>query len=217
MLNLTRTADYLAACLKQLGFIIMSEGGGNGLPLVAFRLNPNKKRHFDEFAVAHQLRERGWVVPAYTMAPDAGKLKLMRVVVREDFSKSRCDALVTDIKMAVDTLEQMEPQRLQEHTKHTRKHVTNSGKASHNHPKYRNEKHSLQGKTGKVRAQSKLYYHKMVTDDDRHTVSAECLLTNRRIWRSTYGYSRRINIIYDVFCLLPDDETNDLQKGVERD
>lgn len=71
----------------------MSKGKGNGLPLVAFRLDPKKKVKYDEFAVAHQLRERGWVVPAYTMAPHSEKLKLMRVVVREDFSKARCDSL----------------------------------------------------------------------------------------------------------------------------
>ncbi|KAI4142761.1 MAG: hypothetical protein LQ340_007236 [Diploschistes diacapsis] len=78
MKNLTRTADYLASCLQTLGFVIMSQGGGNGLPLVAFRLDPKHKHHFDEFAIAHQLRERGWVVPAYTMAPNSEKLKLMR-------------------------------------------------------------------------------------------------------------------------------------------
>lgn len=108
MLNLTRTADYLAACLKALGFIIMSEGRGRGLPLVAFRLDTERGNEFDEFALAHQLRERGWVVPAYTMAPHSEKLKLMRIVVREDFSKSRCDSLLTDIKMALDTLGEMD-------------------------------------------------------------------------------------------------------------
>jgi glutamate decarboxylase len=108
MLNLTRTADYLAAQMKALGFIIMSKGGGKGLPLVAFRLNPNNGTHYDEFAIAHQLRERGWVVPAYTMAPHSEQLKLMRVVVREDFSKSRCDSLVADIKLALKTLNEMD-------------------------------------------------------------------------------------------------------------
>jgi glutamate decarboxylase len=108
MLNLTRTADYLAAQMKALGFIIMSKGGGKGLPLVAFRLNPNNGIHYDEFAIAHQLRERGWVVPAYTMAPHSEQLKLMRVVVREDFSKNRCDSLVADIKLALKTLNEMD-------------------------------------------------------------------------------------------------------------
>lgn len=110
MSNLTRTSDYLAACLDQLGFVILSKGNGKGLPLVAFRLDDKKggkKLHYDEFDVAHHLRQRGWVVPAYTMAPHSEKLKLMRVVVREDFSRARCDSLVTDIKKTLDSLNKM--------------------------------------------------------------------------------------------------------------
>ena len=112
MMNLTRTSDYLAAQLKELGFIIMSPGGGRSLPLVAFRIDPDAGHHFDEFAIAHQLRERGWVVPAYTMAPHSDKLKLMRVVVREDFSKNRCDSLVSDIKLALSVLQEMDRKTL---------------------------------------------------------------------------------------------------------
>jgi len=108
MLNLTRTSDYLAAQLRALGFIIMSPGGGRSLPVVAFRLDPDDEHLYDEFAIAHQLRERGWVVPAYTMAPHSEHLKLMRVVVREDFSKQRCDSLVADIKLALQTLGEMD-------------------------------------------------------------------------------------------------------------
>jgi glutamate decarboxylase len=113
MCNLTRTADYLSAQLKALGFIIMSKGGGKGLPLVAFRLDPDQDVYYDEFAIAHQLRERGWVVPAYTMAPHSEKLKLMRVVVREDFSRSRCDSLVADIKLALKTLGEMDKKTME--------------------------------------------------------------------------------------------------------
>ncbi|KAI9760464.1 MAG: hypothetical protein M4579_001658 [Chaenotheca gracillima] len=152
MTNLTRTADYLAAALTHLGFIIMSEGGGKGLPLVAFRLDPKNKQLYDEFAIAHQLRERGWVVPAYTMAPHTENLKLMRVVVREDFSRARCDQLICDIALALKTLNGMDEKRLAEHTEHAKQHATNSGKAVHNHPRYKNERHSLQGKTGKTHA-----------------------------------------------------------------
>ncbi|KAI9766877.1 MAG: hypothetical protein M1840_006174, partial [Geoglossum simile] len=114
MCNLTRTADYLALSLQKLGFIIMSQGNGKGLPLVAFRLNPEHNHHYDEFAVAHQLRERGWVVPAYTMAPHSNELKLMRVVVREDFSRSRCDILICDIQLAIKCLNDMDQKRLEE-------------------------------------------------------------------------------------------------------
>jgi glutamate decarboxylase len=58
MMNLTRTADYLAANLEALGLILLSQKSGRGLPLVAFRLPDGKL--YDEFALAHQLRERGW-------------------------------------------------------------------------------------------------------------------------------------------------------------
>ena len=115
MLNLTRTADYLSAQLEELGFIIMSKKGGVGLPLVAFRIDPEDGHLFDEFAVAHQLRERGWVVPAYTMAPHSEKLKLMRVVVREDFSKSRCDNLVADIKLSLQVLGDMDKSTMEKY------------------------------------------------------------------------------------------------------
>lgn len=114
MQNLTRIADYLANCLEQLGFIIMSKKSGQGLPLVAFRLDPENQHIYDEFAVAHHLRERGWVVPAYTMAPHSEGLKLMRVVVREDFSRSRCDSLIADFKIALDSLNKLDPEKVEE-------------------------------------------------------------------------------------------------------
>lgn len=114
MTNLTRTADYLAASLEQLGFIIMSKTNGKGLPLVAFRLDSTKEHYYDEFDIAHRLRERGWVVPAYTMAPHSEQLKLMRVVVREDFSRARCDSLLKDFKISLQTLDDLDQHKLTE-------------------------------------------------------------------------------------------------------
>ncbi|KAL5355087.1 pyridoxal phosphate-dependent transferase [Aspergillus floccosus] len=150
MVNITRIADYLAEQLEQLGFIILSQRRGRGLPLVAFRLPDEREGQFDEFSLAHQLRERGWIVPAYTMAPHSNNLKLMRVVVREDFSMNRCDALIGDIKLALKTLGDMDKAMLEKYTLHVRTHTTNSHKAKHNHPHYKGETHSLQGKTGKT-------------------------------------------------------------------
>ncbi|RDW65785.1 glutamate decarboxylase [Aspergillus mulundensis] len=118
MVNITRIADYLADQLEQLGFIIMSQRRGRGLPLVAFRLPADRDEEFDEFAIAHQLRERGWIVPAYTMAPNSNNLKLMRVVVREDFTMSRCDQLLSDIKLALKSLKYMDKAMLEKYTQY---------------------------------------------------------------------------------------------------
>ena len=150
MVNLTRTADYLAASVQKMGFILMSKTGGNGLPLVAFRLDPKQGHKFDEFAIAHHLRERGWVVPAYTMAPHANKLKMMRVVVREDFSRSRCDALIADLLMAVSELSKMDEGKLETQKEHMRTHHRRTGKHKAINQHFADETHSLKGKHGKT-------------------------------------------------------------------
>lgn len=150
MSNLTRTADYLSDSLSQLGFLIMSQKSGAGLPLVAFRLDPAQGKHYDEFALAHQLRSRSWVVPAYTMAPHTDDLKMLRVVVREDFSKSRCDSLLCDIRLCMEVLDQMNKSDIAKHEKQLQKHVIHSWKATHNHPEYQGEQHSLKGESGKT-------------------------------------------------------------------
>jgi len=158
MLNLTRTADYLAASLEQLGFIIMSERSGRGLPLVACRLNPKHDKQYDEFAIAHQLRERGWVVPAYTMAPHSQRLKMMRVVVREDFTRSRCDALICDFKLALQVLNAMDAKKLKEHEEHIKAQMTRAQtwgtgrRGSKVNTHFMDEEHSLKGKHGKTHA-----------------------------------------------------------------
>lgn len=150
MQNLTRTSDYLAAAVQSMGFILMSETKGKGLPLVAFRLDPARKHNFDEFAIAHQLRERGWVVPAYTMAPHSENLRMMRVVVREDFSRSRCDALVSDLKLALGELVKMDEKKLLSHyVDHMKNHGARTGRSKTN-THYTDEKHSLSGKHGKT-------------------------------------------------------------------
>ncbi|QIW96418.1 hypothetical protein AMS68_001936 [Peltaster fructicola] len=153
MCNLTRTADYLSAAVQKMGFLLMSKTRGTGLPLVAFRLNPEDDKGFDEFAIAHQLRERGWVVPAYTMAPHAEKLKMMRVVVREDFSRSRCDALISDLMLAMKELEKISKKNLMGHyVDHMNEAKNRNGKADQINDHYADEKHSLKGKHGKTHA-----------------------------------------------------------------
>ncbi|KAI0599792.1 glutamate decarboxylase [Biscogniauxia sp. FL1348] len=152
MSNLTRTADYLSDALEALGFVIMSKKSGQGLPLVAFRFAPNEERQYDEFALAHRLRSRGWVVPAYTMAPHTEDLKMLRVVVREDFTKNRCDSLICDIKLCQGLLDELDKDAIKKQEEYIRKHHMHSGQSKHNHPRFRKEKHSIQGKHGKTHA-----------------------------------------------------------------
>ncbi|KAH8661065.1 pyridoxal phosphate-dependent transferase [Ilyonectria robusta] len=154
MSNLTRTADYLTETLEKQGFVIMSERSGAGLPLVAFRFPTPQEGgngHYDEFALAHHLRSRGWVVPAYTMAPNSN-IKMLRVVVKEDFTRARCDSLINDITLCRGLLEETDRENNKEREEYIKKHLTSLGKSKHVVPVYTNQKHSLQGKTGKTHA-----------------------------------------------------------------
>lgn len=139
MRNLTLTADYLSDSLQSLNFVILSQKSGDGLPLVAFRLppDPEGERSYDEFALAHQLRVRSWVVPAYTMAPKTENFKMLRVVVREDFTRSRCESLITDVKLCMQLLDKMDKDAVKRQQEFINKHHLHSGKATHNHPKYK--------------------------------------------------------------------------------
>ena len=83
------------------------------------------------------------MVPAYTMAPHSESMKMMRVVVREDFSRSRCDALICDIKMAVDTLKQMDEKKLEQHKEMMKTHGARTGKHEKMNQHFSGENHSL--------------------------------------------------------------------------
>ena len=48
--------------------------------------------------------ERGWMVPAYTMPPNAEHVKIMRVLVKESLGHSLTTALGADIAQALKTL-----------------------------------------------------------------------------------------------------------------
>jgi glutamate decarboxylase len=66
-----------------------------GVPLVAFSLRDSSR--FSVFDISENLRRFGWIVPAYTMPADAEHVAVLRVVIREDFSRSFSERLVNDV------------------------------------------------------------------------------------------------------------------------
>lgn len=74
-----------------------------GVPLVAFTLKDHSQ--FNEFQISDMLRRFGWIVPAYTMPPDAEHVTVLRVVIREDFSRTFAERLVIDITKVIHELD----------------------------------------------------------------------------------------------------------------
>lgn len=73
------------------------------IPVVALTLD-NKLTSFNEFDVSSKVRERGWVLSAYTMPPDAQEIRSLRVVIRPHLNSNVIDMLATDIIKACDYL-----------------------------------------------------------------------------------------------------------------
>ncbi|GAA5881613.1 hypothetical protein JCM16303_005509 [Sporobolomyces ruberrimus] len=162
MTNLTNTSAWLAQQVAKINkgelFEIVSADPKKGLPLVAWKIK-QKDVGYDEYAIASHMRQRGWILPAYSMPPKVHEVKLLRVVVREDFSKSRAEVFMQDLREAVHYLENA-PAAVQAHLSQDKAkkddaeeknphHRANRSKKQHPHD---NDKHSLRGSHGKTHA-----------------------------------------------------------------
>ncbi len=67
-------------------------------PVVAFRLKEGTS--YTGFELVEKLRERGWIIPAYTLPPNADSIIAMRAVIRENFSRDMAEILAEDIEKA---------------------------------------------------------------------------------------------------------------------
>lgn len=99
-------ARVLKEGLEKMGrFEIISKDVG--VPLVAFSLK-NSSKH-TVFEISESLRRYGWIVPAYTMPPDAEEVAVLRAVIREDFSRSLAERLTSDIEKVLKQIEALPP------------------------------------------------------------------------------------------------------------
>jgi glutamate decarboxylase len=104
MKAMQENARSLADKLKAMGDFELIGDGEEQLPLVAFKLAGEKT--YDEFDLSWQLSaERGWMLPAYTMPPNAEGVKVLRALVKQTLSREQIDRLADDIALACATLE----------------------------------------------------------------------------------------------------------------
>ncbi|GAB3063972.1 glutamate decarboxylase [Intrasporangium mesophilum] len=103
MRNMQENARTLGEKLEAMGRFELIGRDQEQLPLVAFRLSSDPG--YDEFDIAWQLSaERGWMVPAYTLPPNAQDVTIMRALVKETLSREHVDTLARDIEAACETL-----------------------------------------------------------------------------------------------------------------
>jgi glutamate decarboxylase len=98
-------AVHIARTLQAMPeFHVISDG--TDLPVVTFSMSGQVTK-YDVYDVSRKLRERGWLVPAYTMPPKREDLAVLRVVVRNGFSHDMAELFLGDLRTAIDWLDDL--------------------------------------------------------------------------------------------------------------
>ena len=96
-------ATTLAKGISELGpFQLLTLG--DQLPVFAFTTAP-EVTSFNVFDVSRRLRERRWLVPAYTFPPDREDLAVLRIVCRNGFTQDLAGMLLDDLRASLPELE----------------------------------------------------------------------------------------------------------------
>jgi len=99
--SMLANARALALKISKIdGLELISDG--SMFPIVTVRAAAGSEH--DLSALSHLLRERGWIVPAYTLPPNAEHLTVLRLVVKENFSRDMADMLARDIHGSMDAM-----------------------------------------------------------------------------------------------------------------
>jgi glutamate decarboxylase len=101
-------AKYLAYELEETGkFEVINKDVY--FPLVTVKL---KDADFTVFQLSDKLREKGWIIPAYTLPKNADDIAVMRMVIKENFGRDMVDSLLNDIKESYNNLESKEKEEI---------------------------------------------------------------------------------------------------------
>ncbi|MCP9774282.1 glutamate decarboxylase [Cyanobium sp. WAJ14-Wanaka] len=104
MASLEAIACHLADGLAALAPLKLVSHPLGQLPVFALAVDPAVTK-WDVFQLSDKLRERGWLVPAYTMPADCMQMEVLRFVVRAGFSRDMADQLLEDVERSVEWFE----------------------------------------------------------------------------------------------------------------
>jgi glutamate decarboxylase len=79
---------------------------GSELPVFFFRLKPDVT-NYTVYDVSAKMRERGWLVPAYSLPDNLTDVSGLRVVVRNGFGRDTAELFLADLARATSFLESL--------------------------------------------------------------------------------------------------------------
>lgn len=108
--------NYLSNLMEKSGKFKIINKESKVLPLIAFELDD--KVPFDVFSLSKRMRERGWIIPAYTLPKNAEDRAIMRIVIRLTLSREQINILYKDLITACEDIERDIDSVLREIDKH---------------------------------------------------------------------------------------------------
>jgi len=101
-----RQGRYLAEKISVFEpFKIVYDGHG-GIPGLCWELRYPASSSFTLYDFADRLRERGWLVPAYSMPANREDLVIQRILIRHGFTREMADELLKEMQLAMEHLNQ---------------------------------------------------------------------------------------------------------------
>ncbi|WP_269541691.1 glutamate decarboxylase [Cerasicoccus fimbriatus] len=100
MKNIMDNAQFLEGKLMELGvFELLNES--KYLPTVTVRLKDHDADNKIIYLLSDLLRQYGWIVPAYSLPADADSVHVLRMVVKENFSRDMAEKFAEDMKLCI--------------------------------------------------------------------------------------------------------------------
>jgi glutamate decarboxylase len=98
-------ATHISSGIAQMGpYWLLSEG--KDLPVFAFALKPEVE-NYTVFDVSDRLRQRGWLVPAYTFPENRQDLSVLRIVIRAGLNIEMADLLLEHLRDETEFLDSL--------------------------------------------------------------------------------------------------------------
>jgi len=113
----------LAVKIAALGPFEIVYDGVDGIPGLCWKLKDPASSPFTLYDVADRLRDRGWLVPAYSMPPNREDLVIQRILIRHGFTRKMAEELLHELNRTLAHLQ---------HPAH-RPDRPGTGAGSHNH------------------------------------------------------------------------------------
>jgi glutamate decarboxylase len=99
-------ATHISTGIAEIGpYNLITDG--SELPVFAFTLKPEVE-NYTVFDVSDRLRQRGWLVPAYTFPRNREDLSVLRIVVRSGMTHDMADLLLGHLREQTEYLESLD-------------------------------------------------------------------------------------------------------------